>query len=454
MARQATTTAVNTESLTDVTLWVRIDIPRFIRVTECELASAVLTAVNSTEDDLRLGPKEILGVQFMSASQPSWIVNLASKQAKAMVLATDNVILKGKSFKISDFSSPRPTKHQKSKDIRLSIHGIPQNILDAEVESWVSTFASIASPIFRHKSKDRGSDNQFEHLLTGHRYCYVSKILEDKPRYSPMSIADPLVSKKLIDIEVVLYYTGQPEMNCRYCHSPEHIISSCPSKPRVKCYLCGTVGHVQQRCPDRERGPMCFKCHNYGHKSYECVDGPKSQTTKPTQKPDTSNKNSDITATTPTTQRAAQATALAQELIDHCLYNNSKSPEILNKVKALLNFDDSDDTVPEPIHKSPVQSKLPKKGGKNKSKTNKAILHPPPNQATSIAAKTKQSSLKDFGTSTTRASSKRKIVSPTISTNPDKRGRRDGASLEEEKRHSSVSETVHNPLNNKKSPVH
>ena len=128
MAPQGTTTPVN-NTLTDVTLWARIDIPRYIRVTECELASAIISAVSS---DQLLRPKDILGVQLMSGSHPFWIVNLASKQATARVLATDSIQLQGKSFKIADYTSSPKTKE---KNTRLSIHGIPQNVADSEVSS-------------------------------------------------------------------------------------------------------------------------------------------------------------------------------------------------------------------------------------------------------------------------------------------------------------------------------
>ena len=400
--------AINTDIIKDVTLWARVDIPRFIRVTECELASAVISAVNSSADDeLRLNPKDILGVQFMSSAQPCWIVNLASKQAKAMVLASDHIQLKGKSFKVSDYISPRPANRQKTKDIRLSIHGIPQNIPDAEVESWVNAFATIASPIFRHKSKDKGKNNEFEHLLTGHRFCYVTKIREDKDRYSSMPIPDPLDPKNLIDIEVVLYYNGQPETNCRYCHNSDHIISECPNKPVRKCYQCGQSDHMKYDCPHKDKGPKCFKCNCFGHRSYDCPDNGDNTPL------DSYNSNvnlSNQSSTSPDdaeTSHASEAAALAQELINHCLNPESdKSPELLEKVKSVLKLNSVN-------QKSSSKHKKSKKS-KQSSQTNTGLSSP-----SSPIRKKKQTTLYES------TKLKRKEISPNKDEQPDKRERKD-----------------------------
>ena len=426
----STTNSDTADLIKDIKLWVRINIPRFIRVSECEVASAILSAAN-TEEDGFLSAKDILGVQYMSGSQPFWIINLRSIQAKARVLAAGSVELKEKSLPISDFSAAQSKYPKKANNIRLSIHGIPQNVPDAEVESWVGVFATLASPIFRHKSKEKGDNNEFAHLLTGHRYCFVSKILEEQPRYSKMAIPDPLDPKSLTDVEVVLYYNGQTKANCRYCHGTGHTISSCPVKPKPKCYHCGVVGHVKQRCPDLAKGPKCFKCSNYGHKSFECsgaVDQDQDlQTPKATRPAGKGDK-------------VAEASALAQELIDHCLQHDSaKSPELLNKVKALLNFDVvSEENEDFPSLSEPKEKTKPtcnKKGGKKKSKVPVNKKNPPPNTAAGTSTKTRQSSMKDYGRPTasqTLASNKRKNLSPAAdSKQPDKRDRRERLSQED-----------------------
>ena len=433
MAEPVDNTAIgklnNNDELKDIKLWVRINIPRYIRVSETEVATAVLTAANSVNENMKITAKDILGVQHLSCSaRPFWIINLSSKKTKACVLAAANIELKERSFQISEYATPQVRRNKRSNNIRLSIHGIPQNIADAEVESWVSSFATLASPIFRHTSKDKGENNEFSHLLTGHRYCFVSTILEDKPRYSSMDIPDPLDSQKLIDIEVVLYYTGQP-VNCRYCHESGHLISACPNKPQVKCFHCGTVGHVKQRCPNLGKGPKCFKCNNYGHKSYECQATPKR----------TENRSQSTPPSVAGGERFAKASELAQELIDHCLNpNSSKSPELLGKVKALLNFDEVQEETgcaEEPAATSQMakkQNKLKKKGDKSKNVKAKKTNPTPPPQSVPGTSKTRQSSMMDFGKPKAASSTcKRKHLSPATEKLPEKRDRRE-LSVEEE----------------------
>jgi hypothetical protein len=328
-------TSDTVDSLSNVSLWVRLDSHRSTRANECEVATALLNATNITSK--RIEPKDILGVQYMASKQPYWIINLSSIRVKGLVLAADSVDIKGKSLKLSDFSR---TKTQRS-NTRLSIHGIPQHVSDADIKSWVSSFATLDSPIYRHKSKDKGSLNQFHHLHTGHRFCYVSEITESKPRYSKMNISNPLDPISLDEIEVTLYYNGQPDNFCKYCHSGDHQLTECPLKPTQKCYHCGQTGHVKYNCPHKDRGPKCFNCNTFGHRSYDC----------PTNSDGDSHRNSAdpcASSNTPTrsshgdcseNQRAAEASALAQELIDHCLNPNSqKSPELLEKVRSVLNL--------------------------------------------------------------------------------------------------------------------
>ena len=414
MAPQGTTIPVVNNTLTDVTLWARIDIPRYIRVTECELASAIISAAGSEQ---LLRPKDILGVQLMSGSHPFWIVNLASKQAKARILATDSIQIQGKSFKISDYTSSQKTKE---KNTRLSIHGIPQNVADSEVTSWVGAFATVASPIFRHKTKDKGLNGQFHHLHTGHRFCYVSEIKEHKPRYSMMDIPNPLDPKSLITVEVTLYYTGQSENFCKYCHSCEHQIGECPNIPQKKCHHCGQSDHVKASCPHKEKGPKCFACQCFGHLSYNCPtraeDEDRSSRQSPLQSPPQSppisrsiSRQSLQSESGGESSKIAVATALAQELIDHCLNpESSKSPELLEKVKSVLNIQCNDSkSTPSTPSLSRKQQKKVNKSAKNNHE-----------QSTGTTKKKQQ---KLFESSKSSSSSKRKAITPVRNELPDKR---------------------------------
>lgn len=406
------------DALSNVSLWIRLDSHRSIRASECEVATAVLNTVNTTTEPIE--PKDILGVQYMASKQPYWIINLASVLVKGLVLAADSVDIKGKSFKLSDFSR---TKAQQL-NTRLSIHGIPQHVSDADIESWVSSFAKRNSPIYRHKSKDKGSNNQFHHLHTGHRFCYVSEITESKPRYSKMSISNPIDPTILDEIEVTLYYNGQPDNFCKYCHSCDHQIAECPLKPTQKCYHCGNNGHVKYNCPDKDKGPKCFNCNMFGHKSYDCRNNSDdshldSADLRSSNQSPTTSSTGDFSAN----QCAAEASVLAQELIDHCLHPNSqKSPELLEKVKSVLNKSENSKRVQE--EGSVINENSRKKNGSKKTKKPKKTVVPMKSPAPSSAGKKKQTTL-SFETSSTKVSSKRKEITPDKNEHREKREKKD-----------------------------
>ena len=77
--------------LGDVSLWVRQEFRRSAQANECEIASAIVSAVNTNSVDIdHIEPEDILGVQYMSTKQPYWIINLASTQGKGRVMAADS----------------------------------------------------------------------------------------------------------------------------------------------------------------------------------------------------------------------------------------------------------------------------------------------------------------------------------------------------------------------------
>jgi hypothetical protein len=412
-------TSDTVDSLGNVSLWVRLDTHRSTWASECEVATALLNTANTTTELIE--PKDILGVQYMASKQPYWIINLVSKRVKGLVLAADSVDIKGKSFKLSDFSR---TKTQRS-NTRLSIHGIPQHVSDADIESWVSSFAKRNSPIFRHKSKDKGPNNQFHHLHTGHRFCYVSEITESKPRFSKMNISNPLDPTSLDEIEVTLYYNGQSDNFCKYCHSSDHQIAECPLKPKQKCYLCGDTGHVKYNCPHKDKGPKCFSCNMFGHRSFDCLINSdddlhlgSADVCSSNQSPTKSSSDEDFSEN----QRATEASALAQELIDHCLHPNSqKSPELLEKVKSVLNI--ASENAKRVQEESSMNENSRKKTGGKKNKKSKKTVIPIKSQVSSSAGKKKQVTL-SFETST-KVSSKRKEITPDKNEHRGKREKKD-----------------------------
>ena len=412
--------------LGDVSLWVRLDFHRSTRANECEIASAIVSAVNTNSVDIdHIEPKDILGVQYMSTKQPYWIINLASTQVKGRVLAADAVTIKGKTFKLSDFSNNNPQR--KRANTRLSIHGIPQHVTDDDIESWVKSFAKLDSRIFRHKSKDKGLNNQFHHLHTGHRFCYVSEITEHKPRYSTINIPCPLNPTSLIEVEVTLFYTGQSDIFCKYCHNCDHQIADCPTKPIKKCYHCGQTGHVKFTCPHKDKGPKCFNCDSFGHRSYEC---PTSHDTDMESDLDSSTSSLASESATRSNDReelrVSEASALAQELIDHCLNPDSnKSPELLKKVKSVLKLDTiNSQSEQENQEEGTTESSRKKSKGKHSKKTKKMNKSKSNNSESSFSGGKKKQTTLNF--ESTKPPSKRKVTSPNDKNeHPDKREKKD-----------------------------
>ncbi|CAH1239180.1 Hypp5748 [Branchiostoma lanceolatum] len=97
----------------------------------------------------------------------------------------------------------------------------------------------------RHQKRNRNSDSPFQHLYSGHRFCYVSKIRESFPRYTTYSIPDPIDATSLMDVEVTIFHDGQ-RVNCKSCKADDHAFPDCPH--RVTCHNCGKKGHIRKWC--------------------------------------------------------------------------------------------------------------------------------------------------------------------------------------------------------------
>ncbi|XP_065204011.1 uncharacterized protein LOC135834101 [Planococcus citri] len=46
--------------------------------------------------------------------------------------------------------------------------------------------------------------------------------------------------------------------------------ASVPRPPPHNCYNCSSPYHYVWECPDWDKGPRCFKCGEWGHRSNEC----------------------------------------------------------------------------------------------------------------------------------------------------------------------------------------
>lgn len=262
----------------DPDLWIYFPLPRYIRANNIEVADAVMKSCYQGNKDKMVNPEEILGVQYIiDVSQ--WYIYVATKEVKAILLALDTIEIQGKSYKLNDYARSKQIK-KTDKLIRLSIHDIPLSVPPEYIGQWVDTFAKretdVEMHIVKNKHEDATTGKKWQHLLSGHRFCYVSKIHEQKDRYSMMSIPDPRDARLLIDVPVILYYNGQ-HINCSVCHSYDHLYKECGERAIMKCYSCGKTGHTQAKCPQPRSLPICFKCKLQGHIARNCPQKPPNQ---------------------------------------------------------------------------------------------------------------------------------------------------------------------------------
>lgn len=187
-------------------------------MSECEMAEELIGLAK--DEDPRVNYDHIYGAQFMRSNK-FWIIYMANEETHALLLAVGEIRLgdSQRTFQITDFSTKGLST---PKPIRISIHGIPFHVSDAEITEWIKYSADIVSPVKKHFSKS----NNFGSLLTGNRFCYVSKVTSAISRYTTYSTADLVDSRVLVDLPIMVFYEGQPVM-CRYCKA-DHDIIECP----------------------------------------------------------------------------------------------------------------------------------------------------------------------------------------------------------------------------------
>jgi len=228
------------DKLQDTSLWLSIEAKGMPKLSEFDIVEALYDSVISELGDGSVNPEDILGAQFL-AKQRTWLINFACEDAKAKAISIGRIVVNNKSYAILDFQRAGI----KDKQIRISIHGIPHHIPDHEVAQWVDSKADRSTTVMRHQKRNRNSDSPFQHLYSGHRFCYVSKIRESFPRYTTYSIPDPIDETSLMDVEVTIFHDGQ-RVNCKSCKAEDHAFSDCPH--RVTCHNCGKKGHIRKWC--------------------------------------------------------------------------------------------------------------------------------------------------------------------------------------------------------------
>lgn len=58
------------------------------------------------------------------------------------------------------------------------------------------------------------------------------------------------------------------------------IIKTKVKKRRDASDVAHPVEHLASECPDKEKGPKCFKCNNFGHIAAKCEESDKINTKK------------------------------------------------------------------------------------------------------------------------------------------------------------------------------
>lgn len=165
----ATDSKVNdvTDKLKNTELWIRVVIPRNVRVTNVEMAQAIFESATSI-DQHAIKPEDIIATQYVT-EQNLWLITMANRKAKARVLANDIVTIKNNSYNLSDYSN---LTARNTHWLRLSIHDLPQSLSDEFVGSWVDEFAKRETEVIRHKEEDRKKTHddeittRFNHLYT------------------------------------------------------------------------------------------------------------------------------------------------------------------------------------------------------------------------------------------------------------------------------------------------
>ena len=148
------------------------------------------------------------------------------------------------------------------------------------------------------------------------------------------------IKEILYRLRWVLYYNGQPPINCHFCYL-DHPTKNCPDRPVLKCFLCNSVGHSKYNCPTADLGPTCFKCNQRGHMKNDCDQNAVSPTpTHSTEKPkDQSSSSTDAQADQATLNQDQihSSVNVLHELLDKCMLPSSgpSSPDLMKKVEDL-----------------------------------------------------------------------------------------------------------------------
>ena len=213
-------------ALMNYKLWIGLQAKWMPYKTELDIANIIVSEVNKdAADDDKITTKCILSVQKIILHDPVWIIYCGDATTKHIILSCNMVEVEDRQYQLFDFQS-ESFSNQKKSSLRVSIHGIPFNVTDTEIEGWVDDWAKRKSKVMKAKVKPKHISDRG--LLNGNRFCYVTEVTKEIPRHSVFSISDPSDPTVLVDIKITTYYEGQ-SINCWKCLQLDHTARECNS---------------------------------------------------------------------------------------------------------------------------------------------------------------------------------------------------------------------------------
>ena len=235
-------------------LWVKLSgrlIPRAVRPMDIADMLYDMLYTNSRPE---LRPGDIFSIQYWGMID-SWILYCRDIESKVRIITKKTLRIDAIDHDITDFLK---TNLKHPNGMRVSIHGLPLSVSEAELEAWVDSWAVRMGPVERAKEKASKAPRgcTLEPVYNGNRFCYISSFTSCIPRYSVYNMTNPLNISEFIDVDITVYVDSTEQtINCGRCKDHSHQYKDCP-KGKPACHVCGEVGHLMSDCPNNHIQPF------------------------------------------------------------------------------------------------------------------------------------------------------------------------------------------------------
>ncbi len=181
-------------------LWIRLpgrNLPRNIR--PMDIGDELYKQSEALGID-KLSPGDVFSIQYWSKID-SWIIYCANEMAKNKALAMSTIVLNNMQHELTDFQK---TNIHHPNGMRVSIHGLPLNVSEEELDTWVDSWATRLTKVERAKEKASKAPRgcSIEPLWNGNRFCYISKFEACVPRHSVYEMDNPLNHGELLQVDI------------------------------------------------------------------------------------------------------------------------------------------------------------------------------------------------------------------------------------------------------------